>query len=387
MAAMQTGFEDRLTALEDWEVVHFRLRGKHRRSIYGYSVLEAARWIWKRLMLLEDAALVFRLQRAPERYAYYVDVGDLPPAEALAYVNRLRQQHRKKKFVNPITNKLDLKFDPISQDEDIWVPKRQGDEGTRIDVLSSPSWQHMEDIEYFRDKLFAAIKIPKAYLAQDDSTARAVLSSEDVRFARTVLRVQREIRNGLAKVLRVHLAALNIDPQAAEYEIHMTVPSAIFELAQLEVRNARADFANRMHEFVSLYWILSHVFGMNDSEISEIVKQRRDDAERQAEIEAVAAAKAQKAAGAYAPVAPEVESHTKYEGLDISDRFRQALHSRRARGINEQELFKGADREREKRAEEKFERLLRNDATLQKRVAEIQGLLHDLRDVSRSRRR
>jgi Bacteriophage T4-like portal protein (Gp20) len=407
---------DKVAALEDWEVVHFRLRGKHRRSIYGYSVLESARWIWKRLMLLEDAALIYRLQRAPERYAFYVDVGDLPPAEALAFVNRVRQQHKKTKFFNPTTGKLDLKFNPMSQDEDFFVPVRKGTEGARIEVLGAPSWQHMDDIEYFRDKLFAALKVPKAYMGQEEGVARAVLSSEDVRFARTVLRVQRELRNGFAKVCRVHLSALNIDPYATDYDVKMTVPSAIFELAQLEVRNARADLAGRMKEFVSLHWILSNVFGLNDADIEKIVGQRTDDAIK----EQVDGAKGQMAAqelmqpqgqeqqpqegepnGPPAPQAPAepdegAEMASPEDARASMGRFAAAMRHRsgeraarrgsRGNRISEEDLFKYQNRQTEKRASDKLEQLLKNDKAFAKRLADIGSMLHEIGAVNSARR-
>jgi hypothetical protein len=124
-----------VTAFEDWEICHFRLRGKQRRSLYGHSALEPARWIYKRLNLLEDAALVYRLQRAPERYAFYVDVGDLPPAEALAYINKVRMSHRKRRFIDPTTGKLTVKWEPLVQDEDFYVPVRKGVESARIETL------------------------------------------------------------------------------------------------------------------------------------------------------------------------------------------------------------------------------------------------------------
>ena len=295
-----------IVALEDWEVVHFRLRSKYRRSVYGYSVLEPARWIWKRLTLLEDMAILFRLTKAVERYAFYIDVGDMPPAEALAYVNRVRQQYRKKKYVNPTTGKLELKLDPISQDEDFFVPSRNGQEGTRIDVLGAPQWQSMDDIEYFRDKLFSSIKIPKAYMGQDEGTGRATLSSEDVRFARTVLRIQRELKNGINKICRVHLMAKNIDPSDVEYELHMTVPSAIFELAQLEVRNARADLAARMQDFVSLHWILVNIFELSEEDIKVIMRERSDDAIRSAVAAGKGEAEVQRMLNAVNPDMPEV---------------------------------------------------------------------------------
>lgn len=340
------------------------------------SVLEAARWIWKRLMLLEDSALLYRLTRAPERFAFYVDVGNLPPAEALAYVNRVRQQYKKRRFVNPTTGKLDFSFDALSQDEDFFLPTRQGQEGTRIDVLSGPQWQHMDDIEYFQGKMFSAIKIPKAYLQQDDNTARAVLSSEDVRFARTVLRIQRELRNGLGKVCRVHMAALGMDPQAYDYEVHMTVPSSIYELAQLEVRNAQADLASRMREFVSLEWIYKEVFDLSDDAIKLIYQQRESDVRD----ETVWSAKADAAAAALeAPMegADQPALKAPSNGNGKHRRAGRSLHSSRTPSL-EQQLLAGGGRAAERRAGDKLDRLLQGDEVLRRSLKQLRGLVQEL---------
>jgi hypothetical protein len=365
-------------------------------------------------MLLEDAAMIYRLQRAPERYAFYVDVGDLPPREALAWVNKVRQQFKKKKFVNPSTNKLDVKYDPWAVDDDFFIPVRKGTESTRIEVVGSPSWQHMDDIEYFRDKLFAAIKVPKAYLGQEEGVARAVLSNEDTRFARTILRVQRELRNGFSKVCRVNMAALNIDPAKVDYEMHMTTPSSIFELAQLEVRNARADLASRMRDHVSIHWVLANVFGMSDSEIEIIIKQREEDVVKGMAAEGrgqAAAAKFTEPAmggggGGYeAPAVPEPTARTSTTSSDTGGemtpsagvatgaqageslkRFQTAyrqlrssrsLYSHGARGISERELFAGS-REAEKRATDKLDRLIKSDKIISTRLHEVRGLVREL---------
>lgn len=387
---------DRAVALEDWEVVHMRLRSKERRSLYGYGVMEPARWIWKRLMLLEDAAMVYRLQRAPERHAFYVDVGDMPPKEALAYVNRVKQQHKKTKFYNPSTGKLDLKYNPLSQDEDFFIPVRKGMPGTRIDVLGSPSWQSMEDLEYFRLKLFAAIKVPKTYLGFAESTGKGVLSQEDVRFARTVLRLQRELRNGMRKMARVHMAALGINPAAVDYEVYMTVPSAIFELSQLEVRNAKADFAGRMSQFVSLHWILQKVFGLSDEEIEFIIKQRHDEMLADAEIQA-------KAMGIQQPQTPAIdaqanaaqasatlatsepgsqkaqEAHANLREFgSLSRLWAQKRQNIGFRPITERELLAG-NRDDEKRMEDNFEKIMRSNGHMANRINELHGLITDLR--------
>lgn len=379
-AGTPDNYLSRVSALEPWEVVHFRLRGKHRRSVYGYSVLESARWIWKRLMLLEDSAMIYRLQRAPERFAFYVDVGDLPPAEALAFVNKVRQNHKKRRFVNPSTGKLDLKFEPLSHDDDFYVPVRKGVEGTRIEVLGAPSWQHMEDVEYFQKKMFSALKVPKAYLAQDENTARAVLSSEDVRFARSVLRVQRELRNGFKKIARTHLAATKRDPYKVEFEIGMTVPSAIFELAQLEVRNARADLASRMKEHVSLRWVLENVYQLSDEDIEVVIKERSEDVVRegraQAEVEKLSAIAQQQAAPGGGGGAFEWSGENA-KGMRLLERKLDSLPKKLRSKITDEELHRG-DREAEKRASDKLDRLLRQNDAQVHRIREIGGLVRDL---------
>jgi len=268
-----------IAVYEPWRVVHMRLQAKRRQSVFGWSVLEPARWVWKRLMLLEDSLLVYRLTRSPSRYAFYVDVGNMSKHDAEAAMQEAMHRLKKKKFVNPKTGKLDFRYSPLSFDEDFFLAMRDGREQTRVDVLNGPAYQHVEDVDYFRNKLYAAIKVPKAYMGYDENQpSRATLSSEDVRFGRTILRVQRELRNGLHKICRVHLAARKIDPAAVDFEVEMTAPSAIFELGQMEVRNARANLASMMQAQVSLYYLLTKVYGMSDDEAAEVMKQRVEEA-------------------------------------------------------------------------------------------------------------
>jgi hypothetical protein len=398
-ASGSTSPQYRYAALEDWEVAHFRLRSKHRRSIYGYSVLEPARWIWKRLMLLEDAAMVYRLQRAPQRYAFYIDVGDMPPKEAMGFLHKMRQQYKKTKFYNPQTGKLDLKYNPLSQDEDFFVPVRKGVQATKIDVVGSPAWQHMEDIEYFKLKLYAAIKVPKVYLGSEAPRAKGVLSQEDVRFARTVLRIQREVRNGIKKMCRVHLASLGIDPARVDFEVYMTTPSSIFELAQLEVRNAKADFAGRMSQFVSLHWILQKVFGLSEEEIEYIIKERHQEQLADAEIQAKAmglnldvqnkSALQQQAATTHlqqqqmaqaqpnTQAAEDLRKHFRQTG-SLSHTWPRMRHNLGYRPISEQELLHG-NREHEKLVEDNLGKILSSNTGLARRLEELGQLLDELK--------
>jgi hypothetical protein len=334
--------KDKVRVFEDWETVHFRLRSRNRKSLYGFGVADNARWIWKRLTLLEDSVILYKLTRSPTRYAFYVDIGDLPPNEARAHLERVKNQFKKSKFINPKTGKADQRFNPLTIDEDFFLATRGGKDSTRIDLLSGSATQGMEDVEYFENKMYAALKIPKAYLSQEQTMSKSSLSQADVRFARTVLRIQRELRNGMKRIARVHLSATNIDPDSTEYEINMTVPSAIFELAKLEVENAKLDLAGRYGQLVSEYWIMSNVLGLSDDEIVQIRKQKKEEV-----------------ASGYSE---QDESVLSGEKVVSSDRF-----------------FLSGKREHEKFMEQNFEKLLSSDRHLDKRIKELKGFMQEIR--------
>jgi hypothetical protein len=233
-----------------------------------------------------------------------------------------------------------------------------------------------------------------------ESTAKGVLSQEDVRFARSVLRLQRELRNGMRKMARVHLAALNINPAAVDYEIYMTVPSSIFELAQLEVRNAKADFAGRMSQFVSLHWILQKIFGLSDSEIEFMIKQRHSEQLADADIQARAMGLQQQTsmniqqqgmqqqqaaqAGAQA-ITAEPGSQQAQEARQrlrefgsLSRLWPQRRQQLGYRPITERELFAG-NRDHEKRVEDNLEKVLKNDTAFAQRITELGEFIQDIR--------
>lgn len=273
-------FNDLMQVYEPWEVVHFRLRGKSRRDLYGYSVMEPARWVWKRLTMLEDAMLLYKITRSPQRYAYYVDVGDVPPNQARSFVNKIKNDFKKTKFIDPNTGKPSFRYNPLSMDEDIFVPVRKGKKSTEIEVLSGADGQQVDDAKYFLDKMFAALKIPKSYLGGDDTVGRNNLSQQDVRFARTVMRIQRELKNGYEQIARVDLSARNIDPDRVDYNCHMVIPSGVFELAQMEVQNSKLDLAEKYRNAnFSEYYIWSQILGLSDEDINAVQQQRARDTE------------------------------------------------------------------------------------------------------------
>lgn len=370
-------------ALEDVEVCHMRLKGGFRKSVYGSSVLEPGRDIWKRLVLLEDAAMIYRLQRAPERFAIYVDVGDIPAGEVVPHLKRIRQEYKKKKYIDPSSNKLNLKMEVLSPDDDFILPIRQGIEGAKVQTLTSPAWQAMDDINYFLDKLYAAIKIPKAFLGQPEGVVRSSLSQIDVRFCRTIMRIQREIINGLEKVCRIHLSALGIDPESVDFEVHMAAPSSVLELGQLEVKNAQAAFSAAMRANVSQYWILSKVFGMSDGEIQGIFKQQEDEMMRTFMIQAQAQLKMQAMMPQPTPGdvnAQMAQQQGEQPQYQMPQQSTQPMFSSYKYPFisNEQDLFEG-NRLHEREIEAKFDTILKNNKEVRKTLHGLQGLLQDMK--------
>ena len=353
-----------IVVFEPWRCIHMRLRSTRRRAMYGASILEPARWVWRRLILLEDSAMISRLSRAPSRFAFYVDVGKLPKNKAEKYMNQIRQQMKKKKFLDPRTGKLDLRYAPHSTVEDFFLPVRGGNEVVRADVLNTPQWTGVEDIEYFRNKLHAALMVPRAYLGYDEnSPSRATLSGEDARFGKSVLRIQKELRAGMNQVCKVHLAATGVDPAYVDFKIKMTVPSQIFELAQLEVQNTRAQLAQSMQEMVSKQWMLSTIFGLTDTEIEKIFVQKQE--EMKADIAA-------QGGGQFEGQLPVPGSHAHKMLLAGQGRTRGSL---------EKDLFEHHNPAAQRRMEDKLDVILHRDQRLASQIHHMQGFLQELRSA------
>lgn len=264
---------EHVRVFEPWEVVHFRMHGANVSDIYGISIADAARYAWKRLMMMEDAMVVFKLTRSPQRYAFYCDVGDVPPKQAAAQLKQIKNDFKKQKVVDK-DGKVSFKYNPLASDEDFFLAVRKDKRTTEVEVLSSPEGQWTDDVNYFKEKMIASLKVPKSYLAGDDTVGRANLAQLDVRMARSVMRIQRVMKNGYQQVARVDLAAKNIDPDMVEFKALMNIPSGVLEMAQVEVQNAKLDLAKRYQEAgFSQYYIYSRVLGMSDDEIAQVKEQ------------------------------------------------------------------------------------------------------------------
>jgi len=363
-----------LTVFEDWEVVHWRLRGKHMRSTYGHGVIEPARQFWKRLSLLEDALLIYKLERAPSRYAFYIDVGEMDAERGLAYVNRVKNSYTRHKFVNPSTGELDMRYNPLAMDEDFFVPTRAGKRSTEIEVLQGPDYSEVETLEYHRDKLVSSLKVPKVYMGYGGEAQRNALASEDIRFARTVMRVQREERCGWRKVGRVHLIAQGKNVENIDYDIRMEVPSQILELARVEVLSAKADLAMRMKEDVGSKWVLTHIYGFSEEEAVTVMRERNSEKISTAKVDA------QVQQLTMGPMEGKTPPSASTDLLE--HRISKIIHA--VSKEDWRKAFEGGGREAEKRADAKFERVLREHVDLRRRFNGLAGLMHDIRGSLRS---
>lgn len=279
--------------LENWQVSHFRILGNDAFLPYGTSVLEAARRIWRQLILIEDAMLVYRIVRAPDRRVFYIDVGNIPPEEIPNYMEQAQSQLKKNQVVDKTSGRVDLRYNPLSVDEDYFLPVRGASTGTKIDTLAGGSnTASVEDVQYIQKKLFAALKIPKAYLGYDEGLgAKATLSQEDIRFSRSINRIQRTILSELNKIAIIHLHAHGFDgTDLLDFELRLTNPSTIAQQQKLELYTTKftiAQAATGVEGLVDKRWIRKNIFTMSDDEIRAIEKGLIKDKEMSLKIESV----------------------------------------------------------------------------------------------------
>ena len=192
---------------ENWQIGHFRILGNDKYAPYGTSVLEPARRIFRQLILLEDAMMAYRIVRAPERRVFYIDVGNVSPSDVEQYMQKVMTQMKRNQVVDSNTGRVDLRYNPMSTEEDYFIPVRGG-VSSKIEPLSGgTNTGDIDDVKYLRDKLFSALKIPASYLTQGEGgdEDKTTLAQKDIRFSRTIQRLQRSIVSELEKIGIVHL--------------------------------------------------------------------------------------------------------------------------------------------------------------------------------------
>lgn len=255
---------------ENFEIAHFRLLNDSNFLPYGKSMIEPARKVWKQLTLMEDAMLIHRVMRAPEKRIFKVDVGNIPPQEVDNYMQKIINQMRKVPYVDPQTGEYNLKFNMQNMLEDYFLPVRGGQSGTEIDTLAGMEFTGIDDIEYLRNKMMAALKVPKAFLGYEEGiSGKATLAAEDVRFARTIERIQRIVVSELHKIAIVHLYAQGFkNAELVDFELTMTSPSTIYEQEKLTLYNTKVDLAGSMIEkkLMSREWIYKNIFNFTEDD-------------------------------------------------------------------------------------------------------------------------
>jgi len=279
--------------LENWQVSHMRLLGNDAFIPYGSSVLEPARRIWRQLILLEDAMLVYRIVRAPERRVFKIDVGNVPPEDIPAYMERAQSSLKRAPISDHSSGRVDLRYNPLSVDEDYFIPVRGSDSGTAIETLGGGTMAgETNDVEYIQKKLFAALKIPKAYLGYDEGLgAKATLSQEDIRFSRTIARVQRTILAELNKIAIIHLHCHGFtDQDLLDFTLRLSNPSTIAQQQKLELFKSRFEAAGTALQtpgLVDKSWVQKNIIRLTEDEINKIRMGQKRDKIHELEIEAV----------------------------------------------------------------------------------------------------
>ena len=286
---------------ENWQVAHFRILGNDKYSPYGTSVLDPARRIWRQLTLLEDAMMAYRITRSPERKVFYIDVGNIPPQEVEQYMQRAMTSMKRNQIVDQNTGRVDLRYNPMSVDEDYFIPVRGGQNNTKIDALPGGQFASaIEDVKYLRDKLFAALKVPMSYLIRGDGATedKATLAQKDIRFARTIQRLQRVAIAELEKIGIIHLFTLGYrGSDLISFKLSLNNPSKIAALQELEHWKTKFDVAGAATEgYFSKRWIAQHIFALSDEEFLRIQREQYYDRKFSASLE-TAGAQPQAAAG------------------------------------------------------------------------------------------
>jgi hypothetical protein len=288
-------------------------------------VIEPARRIWRQLIMIEDAMLVYRVIRSPERRVFKIDVGNVPPEEVENYMQQAKSALRSSQVVDKRTGRVDMRYNPLSVDEDYFLPVRGQQDGTSINTL--PGGQNttaIEDVEYIQKKLFSALKVPKAYLGYDESlSSKATLAQEDIRFSRTITKIQKVVISELNKIAAIHLFANGFaDEDLIDFEIRLSNPSTIAQQQKLELFRSKFEIAAQAPEGVlSRDYVRKQIIGLTSEQIEKIEIEKDEDKLRDLEIESITL---QAPEGAPAPegeaeeVGAEEEEAEGEGGLEVS---------------------------------------------------------------------
>lgn len=276
-----------------WQMAHFRLLGDDRRLPYGTSVLEKARRIWKQLILSEDAMLVYRVTRAPERRVYKIYVGNIDDKDVEAYVNQIADRFKRAQVVDPATGQIDLRYNQLANDQDYFIPVRTEDAPSPIETLpGAANLDQIADIEYLQRKLFTALRVPKPFLGFDETTGEGKnLALQDIRFSRTINRIQQAMLQELNKIVIIHLYLLGFEDDLDNFTLTLNNPSTQAEMLKVEhmqlkvtlYKDSVSDAGNGFGA-MSMTRAKREIFGWSDTEIKQDILEQRMEKAAAAEL-------------------------------------------------------------------------------------------------------
>jgi hypothetical protein len=282
--ALTFTWKNKALTFQSWEIAHFRLLGDDRKLPYGTSMLEKARRIWKQLLLSEDAMLIYRTSRAPERRIFKVFVGNMNDEDVEPYVNRVADKFKRQQVVDKNTGNVDMRFNQMAVDQDYFVPVRDPAAPSPIETLpGATNLSEIADIEYIQKKLLTALRVPKAFLGFEEVVGDGKnLSLQDIRFARTINRIQKSMIQELNKIAIVHLFLLGFEDELSNFTLGLTNPSTQADLLKIDVYKEKillykdlvSDPGNGI-QAVSSTWAKKHIFGFSDEEIRIDLLQQR----------------------------------------------------------------------------------------------------------------
>ncbi len=269
-------------ALENYEVAHFRLLADANYLPYGRSYLEPARKVFKQLILMEDAMLIHRIMRAPEKRIFYMNVGGIPPNEIDSFMEKTVSRMKKTPYIDQQSGDYNLKFNVQNMTEDFYIPVRGNDASTKIETTKGLDYDGTQDIEYLKNRMLAALKIPKAFLGYDENLeGKSTLAAMDIRFARTIERLQRTIVSELQKIALVHLYTQGFtDADLVDFELSLTGPSIVFEQEKVELYKSKVELSNSIldKKILSTDFIYKNIFNLSEEEMDHEKNRSLDDA-------------------------------------------------------------------------------------------------------------
>ena len=268
---------------DNYEIAHFRLISDTNYLPYGRSYLEPARKIFKQVTLMEDAMLIHRIMRAPEKRMFYINVGSIPPNEVEQFMQKTINTMKKTPYRGE-DGQYNLRFNMQNMMEDFYLPVRGGDTSTKIETTKGLDYDGTNDVQYLQSKMFAALKIPKAYFGYEgDLQGKATLAAEDIRFARTVERLQKILESELTKIALVHLYTQGFTGESlTNFEVKLTTPSIIFEQEKIALLKEKIDLASQMKDtkLFSSDYIYENIFDMSEDKYMEMRDLVREDTKR-----------------------------------------------------------------------------------------------------------